>query len=427
MRIYLNVRHGCSYTLNPGNGFLRNERFSTMMKDSLLCSVQTALAIIFCQYVFNVCASKLPENFGILSSNVSPRNTLINASHFEPNVTVWQDLAIATVEFFKFQNDLQPLQGRGSILLLVLYENSTQAAATEFVSCVSTMHTEVILIHFPIQKGDVNFEHELKNIIGILIDNRGTINSIVMFLDNTTFVFELLDNVCFMKELYFTAVRHVTEWIIVSRHFPISLINDNNYTIDFISIIFKADINIISIAQKSRNENFRVKVKMQIDPVQLMASKDESRKRLQRCLRRLAARNIVRKSGELYLKSQKSVLSGLHLPVAMVSIKTQDLLLRLPKDNLSNYERFAKTLLDFLAKRLDFTYDIVVPKDGGYFGTVNGSNATGMTGKLNRTCITQFLNLAFPYFNINKADTKKYTARIFCLVYFPVSSQLHTT
>ncbi|BFZ20176.1 hypothetical protein BsWGS_23215 [Bradybaena similaris] len=289
---------------------------------------------------------------------------------------------------FRFQNDLRPHEGQTSQgrLVLILCENVSQQAASDFVSRISNTNSHVKFIFFQIKKTDAFVSDEMENIVAILVRNRNIINNVIMFLENTTNILNIINTVSNTAELKYTVIHHVTEWMIVSRHFPklTSGMQESAFQIDFISMICRDANNTISIVQKSRGGHFSVKARVLSNHIQKFISMQESYKTVEIYFKSLAAIKSIRKSGDLYLKSKKSVVAGLRIPVAMSSSELEDWNVRFKAKKIKNEETYALALLDYLAEYLNFTYNIVVPNDGGYYGIVTNGNATGATGQLAR-------------------------------------------
>lgn len=364
--------------------------------------LQAGLNVAFFSNFVAVHVSSLPDNFVLWHSNCS-KNKYVNACNDGNPGEEWRDLEIVAEEMFRFQNDLRPHEGQTSQdrLVLILCESVSQQAASDFVSRISSIHVNVQFISFQIQKTDAYVSDEMENIVDILVRNRNITNNVIMFLENTTNILNIINKVSNAAELKYTVVHHVTEWMIVSRHFPklTSRIQERAFQIDFISMIYKDANNTISIVQKSRGGSFSIRAKVLSNHVLKFISLQESYKTVEMYFKSLAARKSIRKSGDLYLKSKKSVMAGLHIPVAMylfefedwnVSVKTIKMI------NRDNYHQFAMALLAYLAKYLDFTYYFVVPDDGGYFGIVTDGNATGITGKFLKSCEHFFCLSSFP-------------------------------
>lgn len=312
--------------------------------------------------------------------------------------SIWWHLPCITTHVFRRQNFLGNGRedDRGSHLLVVLFDVPNTSLASYFMSAVSRDRFYIQFTSYQLRND--TFANNAGDIIDMFTKYSQVSKSVIFFSTNVNPIVEVLEAVSLSEKLRFTGVRYTTEWMIVLSvlvdEIPRVLLQWSR-TVDFITLLFMPFVNTTFIAQQSRSQNLTIKAKVvnyNMHPGQRIFENDDWSCSSDDTLR--SPKDVLRKSAWRYLKSQKSVLDGMELPVAVTQTFAEE--------SRTNVDSHAKELLDVLAKGLGFGYRCVTSTDPSVYGLLEGeTHGTGISGLV---YYVYFLKHGSIYISIYKAS-----------------------
>nr|KAI8763679.1 putative glutamate receptor [Biomphalaria glabrata] len=296
--------------------------------------------------------------------------------------------------------------------LAVMFEKSTWKEAQILADVITSETPNVQCVYFCIDKQTLQKTfHDLNKM-------KTRFGVVLVALNNETLMEDIFNHVMSNNAFHWTALVHVTEWLIITSRRIDRLTKPTSPMPDFVTTISFSDRhrNSISVYQKSRTEgllevfnfnlgrlqfesyfNFSIRNQYWIQHYSSEFHEKFSNldldvsdiKRMPTVSPKITddISSRVRKRGKSYLRSKRSILDGVHLKVSLfVYPDGQDKMVEERKvDNRTVVDGFYVSMLQILQQGLGFTCEVILVNDSGYFGTVDADGqATGVVGHLTR-------------------------------------------
>ncbi|KAK6963807.1 ionotropic receptor [Biomphalaria glabrata] len=280
----------------------------------------------------------------------------------------------------------------GCNIVFVVYQEETQHALQLLEQELTSQNTQLMLITCKLPPSFTNDDvaQQLSE-----MSSSWNIEVVLVLSDTSVLVTKILTTVAKETRFKWTSLKHTTEWIVVSRYESLmdSLREEPADGIDFMTLIYESKSDHMTVVQKSRRQDFHEVLVVDPEDVRCIdvfvsrlkdAFKKSSDSEMDACCQ-MDYFGQLRKSALHFLKSQKSSLEGLVLPVAVIPTIEDKFYTYVIKENRTVYDGYSIALLDTLANSMGFTYTLVAVDDGSYYGDVmDNGDVFGITGQLAR-------------------------------------------
>ncbi|KAK0051482.1 glutamate receptor-like isoform X2 [Biomphalaria pfeifferi] len=290
----------------------------------------------------------------------------------------------------------------------VMFEKFTRQQATILSNFISSENPKQTFVYFEID--DVNLDRTFQNLKRM----KTRLDLVLLLAQNETLVHAIFDHVMSTTTFYWTALVHVTEWLIITNSSIATLINSAMPMPDFVTIVLLLGDKNIPVQQKSRIETLVEVINLELRYSDLRSNTNLSAsgfcwthdfithnhdklKNLEVSTEIGKSRfgtNVanqisthVRKSGKLYLRSKRSILDGVHLKVSLFVFPDGQVKMveERKEGNRTVVDGFYVKMLQLLQEGLGFTYDVILVNDSGFHGSVDqNDHANGIVGQLAR-------------------------------------------